>query len=155
MKRDCTQADAGSSCVRDAGREAKCPYVLLLRRHCPLPALLRKPSTPSRASKRADSEHEMLTADEPRLTGASARSMELDLDLDYQFDSPVSSPSRSAGPDAAAAQSACLGGGGRGPGASAMHSGSKTANDPVRRHTPLKPANMMKRETHEQRLAKR
>jgi hypothetical protein len=116
---------------RGSGREAKCPYVLLLRRHCPLPTLLRKPPVLSTASRGAADEPEVLTADEPRLTGAPAKSMDLDLDLDYQFDSPTPSPDREAGPAAGAAQSAFSVGDGPRLGGSIMRGGSKTANDPV------------------------
>ena len=105
--------------------------MLLLRRHCPLPDLVRKPPKPSRA---AACQPEVLTANEPRLTGASAKSMSLDLKLDYQFDSPPASQSGTgdhsdAGPAVTAAHSGedGLGRHLRGP-----RSGSKTASDPVR-----------------------
>ena len=114
-----------------AGREAKCPYVLLLRRHCPLPTLLRKPPAPPTASQRETEEAEVLTANEPRLSGSSTRTMELDLDLDYQFDSSASDAVPAADP----AQCTSSGGDRHGSGSSVLHGGSKTANDPVRERT--------------------
>ncbi len=129
LKRSCLLHMA---CGLGAGREAKCPYVLLLRRHCPLPDLVRKPPKPCRA---AAYQQEVLTADEPRLTGASAKSMSLDLKLDYQFDSPPASQSgdgddSDAGPAVTAAHSGEDGFDRqlRGP-----RTGSKTASDPVRK----------------------
>ena len=116
------------ACGVCVGREAKCPYMLLLRRHCPLPALVRKPPKPR---KPAADQPEVLTADEPRLTGASAKSMSLDLNLDYQFDTPPASQGGEGyPPDGAPAVHSGEHGSGlqlRGP-----RSGSKTASDPVR-----------------------
>ena len=130
---DRTRDDAHQQRVEGAGREAKCPYVLLLRRHCPLPALLLlRPPASSTAANEAINEPAVLTADEPRLTGASAKSMDLDLDLDYQFDSPTPSPVREVGRAGDAAQSASMGGVWPTLSGSAVHGGSKTANDPVR-----------------------
>ena len=99
--------------------------MLLLRRHCPLPSLLRKPPKPSPVLA---NQPEVLTANEPRLTGASAKSMSLDLDLDYQFDSP---PASQAG-DSGRSATALHGEHGLGLQPRRHRGGSKTASDPVR-----------------------
>ena len=109
-----------------AGREAKCPYLLLLRRHCPLPGLLRKP--PPKPCKAAADEPGVPTDDEPHLTGASAKSMSLDLKLDYQFDSPPASHDGAVGQSSARA---LHDEDGNGLPPRSHRGGSKTASDPV------------------------
>ena len=72
----------------------------------------------------------MLTADEPRLTGASVKSMSLDLNLDYQFESPPASHAEDGGQSSRAAppREAEVGLQLR-----VYRGGSKTASDPVRK----------------------
>jgi len=122
------------ACGLCVGREAKCPYVLLLRRHCPLPDLVRKPPRPLQA---ATCQPEVLTADEPRLTGASAKSMSLDLKLDYQFDSPPASQGCNGDHSDAgiAVTAAHFGEDGSGRQLRVHRGSSKTASDPVRMPT--------------------